>query len=224
MSLLSVSVGGQGIVDMIMIGFGMLILMINLRLLSLLGQIQKMPRSHAKGSWWLININLLEPIITTTWMVGVVFVKDYDVYRSLWAIANTFWQWKFLWGMPSQDTLATLIQCLNLYWPMLVCLIIIPIIGLVNSASITRQTARLSLKYGLLRIYGVYIALIMAQDPAYFPILIGSFSLSIYTYRAMYRHAKTILQHPSQAVTIHNQQLAIGSVNPETSQISTIME
>lgn len=223
MHLLSVSVGGWGIVLMIMIGMGMIILMINLWLLSLLGRIQKMPRSHAKGSWWLININLLEPIISTTWMVGIVLGKDYDVYRSFWAIANTFWQWKFLWGMPSQDTLETLIQCLTLYWPMLVCLIVIPIIGLVNSDSITRQTARLSLKYGFLRLYGVYIALIVAQESQYFPILIGSFGLSIYTYRKMYRHAKTILQHPSQAVTIHNQQLAIGSANPETSQISTIM-
>ncbi|ABX03463.1 MAG TPA: hypothetical protein DEF47_23960 [Herpetosiphon sp.] len=225
MHLLSVSVGGWGIyISLITFGIvGILIVVMNLWLLVLLGRIQKMPSSHAKGSWWLININLLEPITTSCWLVSLTLITGDDFYRSLWTISETLWQWGFLTGSLGQSNIEMLLFCLSFYWPMLLSLVIVPMFGLLGR-HITRQTARLSLKYGLLRIYGVYIALIAVQEATYFPLLFGVFGLSMYVYRKMYDHAKTILQHPSQAVTIHNQQLAIGSVNPETSQISTIME
>jgi len=91
MHLLSVSVGGWGIyISLITFGIvGILIVVMNLWLLVLLGRIQKMPSSHAKGSWWLININLLEPITTSCWLVSLTLITGDDFYRSLWTISET---------------------------------------------------------------------------------------------------------------------------------------
>ncbi|MBM7842840.1 hypothetical protein [Herpetosiphon giganteus] len=221
MYLLSINMSGLAIGFFFLIGVGILILGMNIWLLVLLGSIQAMPRNHAKAAWGLITINLLEPIITSCWLVAITLIKGHDFYRSLWTIAETLWGWEFLTGSSGQSNVEILLYCLKFYWPMLLCLVVVPMLGLLSRNHTTSQTARLSLKYGFLRIYGVYIALIVVQMSIYFPILIGAFGLSIYTYRSMYQHAKTILQHPIQALTMRNQQLAIGSTNPETSHIAT---
>ena len=216
MVMLSANFGASALFFLALIIVGFLILGLNLWLLGVLGRILALPRTHAKAAWWLININLLESIITACWLVGLILIKKYQFTQSLKIITEVLWSPYYYYGTPQQHNSEMIRYCLTFYWPMLVCLIAVPMIGLVHSNALTRQTARLSLKYGFLRIYGVYIGFIAVQMPTYFPILFGSFGLSIYSYRKMYQHAKTVLKHPNQAVIFQNQQLMIAPLTPET--------
>lgn len=217
MIMLSVGINIEAIVIFGLVSVGIVIVPIYVWVLFLVGRIVAMSKNHAKAAWRLMIINLLEPIISTGWIIGLILVRTYS-------------------SDPSDDMLSILLDqdtvfpsifvelifyYLEFYWPMLGCLVVIPAVGLLNGNPITRQTAQVSCIYGFLRMISVItVLLLLFTIPYLVPLAV---SLSIYSYYKIYQHAKTILQAPIPAITLHNQQLAIEPANPETTHISTNM-
>ncbi len=217
MVMLSVGISIEAVVTFSLVGVGIVIVPIYAWVLFLVGRIVAMPKNHAMAAWRLIMINLLEPIISTCWIVGLILFRTYSSQPDDNMLSIVLGQDSVFPSIFIEFT----VYYLEFYWPMLGCLVGIPAVGLLNGNPMNRQTAKVSLICGVLRIMSVITVYpLLFTIPYLVPLAIG---LSIYSYHKIYQHAKTILQAPMPAVTLHNQQLAIGSANPETAHIATTM-